>query len=40
MEEFQTICFEADLCPYRFVYTSIDGEEIELCDCGANIPVT
>ena len=39
-EEFQTLCFEADLCPYRFVYTSIDGEEVELCKDGANIAVT
>lgn len=40
IEEFQTLCFEADLCPYRFVYTSIDGEEVELCKDGANIAVT
>ena len=39
-EEFQTLCFEADLCPYRFVYTSLDGEEVELCTDGANIAVT
>ena len=40
VEEFQTLCFEADLCPYRFVYTSLDGEEVELCTDGANIAVT
>lgn len=40
MEEFQTLCFEADLCPYRFVHTSLDGEEVELCTDGANIAVT
>lgn len=40
VEEFQTLCFEADLCPYRFVYTSLDGEEVELCKDGANVVVT
>ncbi|KAJ7387407.1 putative E3 ubiquitin-protein ligase HTD4 [Desmophyllum pertusum] len=40
IEEFQTLCFEADLCPYRFVYTSLDGEEVELCTDGANVAVT
>ena len=40
MEEFQTLCFEADLCPYRFVHTSLDGEEVELCTDGANVAVT
>ena len=39
-EEFQTLCFEADLCPYRFVYTSLNGEEVELCPDGANVGVT
>ena len=38
--EFQSLCFEADLCPYRFVYTSLDGEEVELCKDGANVAVT
>ena len=40
IEELQTLCFEADLCPYRFVYTSLDGEEVELCKDGANVAVT
>ncbi|PFX24720.1 putative E3 ubiquitin-protein ligase HECTD4 [Stylophora pistillata] len=39
-EEFQMLCFEADLCPYRFVYTSLDGEEVELCENGADVAVT
>ncbi|XP_048583049.1 probable E3 ubiquitin-protein ligase HECTD4 isoform X2 [Nematostella vectensis] len=39
-EEFATLCFEADLCPYYFVYTSLPGDEVELCPDGADVPVT
>ena len=40
MEEFQRLCIEVDLCPYRFVYTSLEGEEVELCEDGANVAIT
>lgn len=39
-EEFSTLCNEADLCPYKFVYTSLDGQEVELIPNGANTSVT